>query len=55
MKFQKKIYVTWVSSDDGTPWMEVNTKIERLDENFDQVGIYELMEIKTLKVTRELK
>jgi hypothetical protein len=57
MKFPKKIYVSWMSSDDGSgdPWMEVNTKIEHLDENFDKIAIYELKEVKTLKVTRELK
>ena len=52
-KFPKKIYVNWVNEND--PYMEVNTKVEFLDQYDDQVAIYQLLEVKTLKVTRELK
>ena len=53
--FPKKIYVNWVESDSGEPYIISSTSIEFLDEYVDEVAIYELKEVKKLKVTRELK
>ena len=55
MKFPKKIYVTIEESGGGDPFLEIATNIKYIDEYVDQVAIYELKEVKTLKVTRELK
>ena len=53
--FPKKIYVNWVESNSGEPYLDLSKSIEFLDEYVDQVAIYELKEVKKLKVTRELK
>lgn len=59
MKFPKKIYVNeevTIGSNGKVQqrWFEVSTDIKYLDENTEEVAIYELKEVKTLKVTRDL-
>jgi hypothetical protein len=55
MKFPKTIYANWKEPLNEEPYLRVTTKIETINEYTDKVAIYELKEIKTLKVTRELK
>lgn len=59
MKFPKRIYVNeevTIGSNGKVQqrWFEVSTDIKYLDENTEEVAIYELKEVKTLKVTRDL-
>jgi hypothetical protein len=60
MKFPKKIYVVEEVSINSSGkvserWFTVATDIESIEEHTEEVAIYELKEVKTLKVTRELK
>jgi hypothetical protein len=60
MSFPKKIYVNEevnIGSNGKIQdrWLEVSKDIKFIDENIEEVAIYELKEVKTLKVTRELK
>jgi hypothetical protein len=60
MKFPKKIYVNEEVSIGSSGkiqeiWYNVQTDIKYIDENIVEVAIYELKEVKILKVTRELK
>lgn len=56
MKFPKKIYINWQwSGSKDDPYLDTATKIEFIDEGVEEVAIYELKEVKKLKVTRELK
>lgn len=54
-KFPKKIYINWVHEGLEDQYLDTVEKIENIDENVKEVAIYELKEVKTLKVTRELK
>lgn len=55
-KFPKVIYVRRVEVDDGAPYLEVDHGApENGDaEDGESVGIYELREVKTKRVTHEL-
>jgi hypothetical protein len=53
--FPKKIYAQWQKSTGSEPYLDVGTTIEFIDEHMGKVAIYELKEVKTLKVTRELE
>jgi len=60
MSFPKKIYVVeevnvGSSGKVSERWYNVATDIKSIDEYTKEVAIYELKEVKTLKVTRELK
>ena len=60
MKFPKKIYVNEEESIGSSGkvderWYNIETDIKYIDEDIVEVAIYELKEVKTLKVTRELK
>ena len=54
MKFPKTLYVNWAGRN-NEEYLDTTTKIEFIDEGVKEVAIYELREIKNLKVTRELK
>ncbi len=53
--FPKKIFVNWEKSTNNEQWLALETNIESIDEGTGTVAIYELKEVKTLKVTRELQ
>ena len=60
MAFPKKIYVneevsTGSSGKVQERWYEVSTDIKLINEFVKEVAVYELKEVKALKITRELK
>ena len=54
VNFPKTVYVT-IAGRKGDEFLETATNVKYIDEFAEQVAVYELKEIKTLKVTRELK
>jgi len=55
-KFPKIIYVTKEEPEHGEEsYFEVNTEVEDISNEDCEVAIYELIDIKKLKVKKELK
>jgi hypothetical protein len=52
-KLPKTIYVKWAGEEDGA-YLEADTTPDS-SEHGDQVGVYELRETKTKRITHELK
>ena len=53
-EFPKKIYVTFEGEGEDE-FLLLSTLIDDIDEDAGKVAIYELKEVKKLKVTRELR
>lgn len=56
-KFPKQIHVTHETPDHDTDYLSVSEKVEDLDPDADgeKVAIYQLVEVRTLNVKKELK
>lgn len=54
MKFPKTLYVN-LAGRENDQYLDTATKIEFIVQGVKEVAIYELKEVKRLRVTRELK
>lgn len=53
MRFPKTLYVNWAEDSNGDPIFNTATEIEFIDRNVEEVAIYELKEVKKLKMTQD--
>ena len=53
-EFPKQIFVSW-DGNEKENWLDFQESIEDMISNGERIAVYELREIKKLKITKELK